>query len=147
MEYREVLTNAVEHYFNDILEKYKVTTTGALQLSKKLSLFKKYDFSGYIADFQTHMEEAEAIDVSELDIPSSDVKSKMLAEKLRVSLISFQILCSDNIKFYEIADKKQYRDSGVKASDFKEAFNRSQTSMAEAVRDLKELEEAYAEYN
>lgn len=147
MDYREALQEQVEKYYHEILAEHGKTTVAAMKDGKKLGLFKKRDFSGHIAKFEQHKADAQALDVRDIEIPTDDVYAQNLAEAFLRSVTTFIMLCEDNIRFYDITERKQYKDSGVTVKNYTDAFQRMQTMLSAAVRDLEALDEAYKEYN
>lgn len=147
MEYREALTQQVEKYYREIIEVYKNTTMEAMQDARKLGLFKKRSFRDHIANFQKHKEDAESLDISGIEIASYDVKAKLLADAFQRSVRSFIRLCEENMTFYDITEKKQYRGSGIKVKDYTESFNHLQQILQDAVVDLDALDNTYQQYN
>ncbi|MGN0659180.1 MAG: hypothetical protein ACI4LA_06200 [Emergencia sp.] len=146
MDYRQELLQQIETYFTDVITPYKQTTTGAMQDARKLGLFKKRDFSGHISAFEKHKEAAEGVDISGIEISPGDVKAKLLADQFMRSRRSFMLLCEENMRFYEVTEKKQYRGSGVTVKQYTESFNKMQEVLKEAVTELDLLEKEYTEY-
>ena len=148
MDDRQALIALIERYYQEVVYPYKETTTNAMEDARKLSLFKKRDFGAHIRRFQAHMETAEAIDISQIEpkIPGDDVAGKLLADQFSRSRKTFLQLCEANIQFYRVADKKQYRGSGIVVKEFKAAAERMQEALKEAVLELELLDKAYQKY-
>lgn len=146
MDYREALIEQIGDYYEKVIEKYKYTTVSAMQTARKMSLFKKQEYSGHIENFRGHIKDALEISGKHVDVPESDPEGKELKEKFYKSIGSFCRLCETNIKFYRISDKKQYRDSGIGMKDYKLAYQVMEQVLAESVEELNELDKAYAKY-
>ncbi len=146
MDYREALIAQIERYYQEVVYPYKDTTTNAMTDARKLGLFKKRDFGVHIRKFQAHMETAAAIDVGQIEIPGDDVAGKLLADQFLRSRKTFLRLCEANIAFYKVADKKQYRGSGIVVKEFKDTLGRMQDALKEAVLELDLLDKAYQKY-
>lgn len=145
MEYRKKLREEIDRYYRDILPVYQNTTAEAIKDAKKLGLFRKRDFSGHIGRFRKHMVDAQSLCV-DIAVPPEDARSRRLAEIFKKSVASFILLCDENIRFYTITEKKQYRDSGVTVKEYAESCNLMQNILARAVKDLDELDQAYQQY-
>ncbi len=147
-DYRQALMAQIEQYYQEVVYPYKETTTNAMKDARKLNLFKKRDFGAHIRRFEKHMETAEAMDISavEQQISSDDVAGKLLADQFSRSRKTFLRLCEANIEFYKVTDKKQYRGSGIIVREFKEAAERMQEALKEAVLELDLLDKAYRKY-
>lgn len=146
MDYRNELRRYVKRYYDEIVVVYKKTTTEAMADARKLSAFRKKDFSRHTAAFRQHIEDAEALDISGIEIPPEDVKSKLLADLFEKSIHSFIGMCEENIAFYDMTDRKQYRGSGITVKIYKEKADQMQKYLIEAVKDLDALDQAYQEY-
>lgn len=147
MEYKQMLSAQVDKYYGQIIMKYQGTISAAMADGKRMGLFKKVDFSGHIENFQKHIDDAKKIDTSNIEIPSNDIKSKVLEDCLNRSVETFCALCEKCILFYDVSDKKQYKGSGVKVSDYKEAFITMHDAIEVASKELNILDKAYEEYN
>jgi len=146
MDYRDALRKQIQLYYEDIIPQYHVTTVAGMKAAKKLRLFKKVDFKGYIAEFQDYKERALKLESMDLRVPAEDVETKLLEKDFRNSLLSFVMLCDANIAFYDMNERKQYRNGGVNVHDYAEVVNEMQKALAEAVMDLDFLDKAYKEY-
>lgn len=147
MEYKQMLSAQVDKYYGQIIMKYQTTAAAAMQDGKRTGLFRKVDFSNHIENFQKHIEDVKKIDTSTIVIPPEDIKSDVLADCLNRSAESFCTLCEKCILFYDVSDKKQYKGSGIKVSDYKEAFIAMHDAIEAASKDLGILDKAYEEYN
>ncbi|MGF6376667.1 hypothetical protein M2140_001744 [Clostridiales Family XIII bacterium PM5-7] len=147
MDYKLRLSALVDKYYGQIIMKYQGTTTAAMQKGRKMGLFKKVDFSEEINDFQKHIDDAEKIDTSTIDIPETDIKTMVLEDCLNNSIASFCVLCEKCKTFYDISDRKQYKGSGVNVSIYKEAFVAMQEAAKVAAEDVNVLDKAYEEFN
>ncbi len=147
MDYRIALKQLIEEYRDGILEIYQVTSPTAMKAAKKLGLFKKRAFGGYIESFRSHMETAKALDVDAIEIPETDEESKDLVELLKKSIGSFCLFCDLSIEFYEIAEKKQYKDGGVTVEQYTQALSQMQRVFMRSFEDLNNLGQGYDEYH
>ena len=148
MDYRETLLQEFERYQKELLPAYQVTTSAAMKDAKKLGLFKKKKFGGYIADFKSHMEAgmSQIAKLDLLEIPEEDEKSREVADALKKSLRSFCLLCDFNVQFYDMTEKKQYPGSGVTIKSYTKACDEMQSVLMRAVEDAAALEKAYEKY-
>jgi hypothetical protein len=98
MGYKEDLNALVDRYYQDVLEKYKVTAMEATQKGRKLSLFKKQNYDSCIAGFREHQSDAEALlkEVKPIQVDSKDKLGTTLKEMLITSLEDFCKLCERN---------------------------------------------------
>lgn len=147
MEYKQMLSAQVDKYYSHVIMKYQITTAAAMKDGKRSGLFKKVDFSGHITNFQKHIDDAEKIDTSNIVIPPDDVEAKILDDCLNRSIHSFCILCEKCKLFYEVSDLKQRKGSGIRVSDYKEAYIEMNDALQTAVKDLQMLDKAYEKYN
>ena len=147
MDYRIALKQLIEEYRDGIMEIYQVTTTAAMKDAKKLGLFKKRKFGGYIENFRSHMEAARALNVDAIEIPETDEESRTLADLLKKSIQSFCLLCDLSVEFYEMAEKKQYKDSGISVEQYTKALGQMQRVLMRSLEDLNTLGQAYGEYH
>ena len=143
MDYRIALKQLIEEYRDGILEIYQVTSPTAMKDAKKLGLFKKRKFGSYIESFRSHMETAKALDVDAIEIPETDEESENLVELLRKSIESFCLFCDLSIEFYEIAEKKQYKDGGVTVEEYTQALSQMQRVLMRSFEDLNNLGQGY----
>lgn len=143
MDYNEALKQLVVEYRDGIMEIYQTTAGAAMKDAKKLGLFKKKDFSGYIEDFRRHMETAKALEVDAIEIPEADEEAQSIAALLKKSIESFCLLCDLSIEFYELADRKQYKDSGVTVEAYTRALGQMQQVLMRSLEDLNTLGQAY----
>ncbi|MBR5315722.1 MAG: hypothetical protein IKU44_02930 [Firmicutes bacterium] len=146
MDYREALCTQIDLYFNDIVKPYHDVTVPAMKAAKKLKLFRKTDFTGYIADFEKLKEKALRLESMDIPVPETDIDAKLLAKDFRNSLLSFIMLCDSNIVFYDWNQRKQYPDSGVTIKGYNDVVNDMKKALAEAVMDLDFLERTYKKY-
>ena len=146
MDYKEALCKQIEIYYNDIVQPYHEVTVPAMKAAKKVNLFRKTDYTGYIADFEKLKEKALRLESMDIPIPDEDIDSKLLAKDFRNSLLSFIILCDANIVFYDWNQRKQYPDSGVTVKGYTEVVNEMQEALKDAVLDLDFLDRTYKKY-
>ena len=146
MTYQEALCTQIELYYHDIVEPYHVVTVEAMKKAKRVNLFRKTDYTGYIAEFEKFKEKALRLESMDIPIPDEDVDTKLLAKDFRNSLLSFVMLCDANIVFYDWNQRKQYKDSGVTVKGYTEVVNNMQEVLKEAVLDLDFLDRAYKKY-
>lgn len=147
MDYRTALKQLIMEYRDGIMEIYQVTTTAAMKDAKKLGMFKKRSFGGHIDSFRSHMEDAKALDVDAIDIPEGDEESRNLADLMKKSIQSFCLLCDLSIEFYQMAERKQYKDSGVSVEQYTKALSQMQRVLMRSLEDLNNLGQAYGEYH
>ena len=129
MDYRIALKQLIEEYRDGIMEIYQVTTTAAMKDAKKLGLFKKRKFGGYIENFRSHMEAARALNVDAIEIPETDEESRTLADLLKKSIQSFCLLCDLSVEQYT------------------KALGQMQRVLMRSLEDLNTLGQAYGEYH
>jgi hypothetical protein len=146
MTYQEALITQIELYFHDIVEPYHEVTVEAMKKAKKLSLFKKTDFTVYIDAFAKFKEKALRLESMDIQVPETDIETKLLAKDFRSSLLSFVMLCDANMVFYDWNQRKQYKDSGITVKGYTEVVNKMQEALKEAVLDLDFLERTYKKY-
>lgn len=147
MTYQEALITQIELYFHDIIEPYHDVTVEGMKKAKKLSLFKKQDFTVYIDAFEKFRDKAMRLESMDIPIPDHDVETKLLAKDFRNSLISFMALCEANMVFYDWNQRKQYKDSGITVKGYSEVMSNMQAALKEAVIDLDFLERTYKKYS
>lgn len=145
MEYKEALREQMEKYY-DISGDYREATVLAMQDARKLGLFKKRDYGPHIQRFSHIIEELRKLDYHSIEIPEEDKDAVSFVELLDRSVISFIMLCEENIKFYEMTDRKQYRGSGVTVQLYAEQTQKMQQALSRAVEETSYLEQAYKEY-
>lgn len=148
MGYKEQIIEGIEKYFRDILPEYKETTVASMKDGRKLSLFKKKDFEGHVANFRRHKEDAMEImqAAKGVAIPEDEVKLTELREKLIASVITFTFLCDNNIALYDLMDRNQKKDKTVDMREFKTVAGRMNKTLDNATNDLNLLEMAYHVY-
>lgn len=145
MDHKQALKDLMETYYQITLG-YRKTTIEAMAENKRRAPFKKKDFSPYILRFSHHKEEAEKLDVKAVAIPEGDEKARELAELFERSVTSFILLCEENIRFYDIVDKKQYRRNKISLKEYTDSITRFDGVLSGAMRELEKLETAYKEY-
>lgn len=145
MDYKQALKEQMEAYYQ-ITASYRGITMDAAKAARKPGLFKKQDYTPYITGFRTCIADVRKLNLEKIEIPKDDKDAQNLAEFFNRSVLSFILLCEENVKFYEMTDRKQYRDSGVTVKSYAEAANMLQNMLAGAVRELEKLETAYKEY-
>ncbi len=145
MDYRQILREQMEQYYQ-ITALYREITMDAAKDARKLGLFKKRDFAPHITAFRTCIADTRRLDIKRAEIPAEDEAAQNLAACFDRSVLSFVLLCEENIRFYELTDQKQYRGSGVTVKAYAECTNMLQNMLAGAVRELEKLETAYKEY-
>ena len=146
MNYEEALLKQIDIYIDEILPAYHVTTVEGMKLAKKLRLFKKFDFMKYAHAFEGHKANALKLESMELRIPEELVELRMLEKDFRKCLLSFVILCDANILFYELNEKKQYKNKDFTIKEYTEAVNDMQEALRDAVLESQVLEKSYKEY-
>lgn len=146
MDYRDALISEIESYYREVIERYKDTTQAAMKTARKMPIFKKQDYSVHLENFKGHMKDALEFTNANVQIPEDDEKAIELVQKLHKSVDSFCRLCETNIKFYKISEQKQYRNSGIKISDYKLAYGVVSEALEESVADLDDLDKAYRDY-
>ncbi len=146
MNYEEALLKQIDIYIDEILPAYHVTTVEGMKMAKKLRLFKKIDFMKYAHEFEEHKANALKLESMELRIPEELVDLRMLEKDFRTCLLSFVILCDANILFYELNEKKQYKNKDFTVKEYSEAVNDMQKCLRDAVVDSSVLEKSYKEY-
>ena len=133
MNYEEALLKQINIYIDEILPAYHMTTVEGMKMAKKLRLFKKIDFLKYAHAFEEHKANALKLEAMELRIPEEMVDLRMLEKDFRKCLLSFVILCDANILFYELNEKKQYKNKDFTIKEYTEAVNDMQEALRDAV--------------
>lgn len=146
MEYREAIIAQIERYYKEIIEVYKITTVSTMKDARKMGFFRKRSMQVHIEEYRKHLEDAKTIDVSNIQIPSYDAKAKMLVDGLQRSVRSFCNLCEENMKFSQVAEQRQYKNSGVGIEEFKSSYNSMQIALEQALVELGDLDKAYRQY-
>ena len=146
MNYEEALLKQIDIYIDEILPAYHMTTVEGMKMAKKLRLFKKIDFMKYVKQFEEHKANALKLESMELRIPEELVDLRMLEKDFRKCLLSFVILCDANILFYELNEKKQYKNKDFTIKEYTEAVNDMQEALRDAVLESQILEKSYKEY-
>ena len=146
MNYEEALLKQIKIYIDEILPAYHMTTVEGMKMAKKLRLFKKIDFLKYARAFEEHKANALKLEAMELRIPEEMVDLRMLEKDFRKCLLSFVILCDANILFYELNEKKQYKNKDFTIKEYTEAVNDMQEALRDAVVEANILEKTYKEY-
>ena len=146
MNYEEALLKQIEIYKDEILPAYHETTVEGMKMAKKLRIFKKIDFTKYTGAFLEYKEKALKLESMELRIPEEMVELRMLEKDFRRCLLSFIILCDANVVFYDLNDRKQYKEGGVVMKEYTQAVNEMQQALRDAVVDSDILERALKEY-
>ena len=147
MDCRKDLIQCIEEYRDGILEIYQVTSPAAMKAAKKLGLFKKRSFDEYIESFQSHRETARALDVDAIELPEDDEESRSVVYLFKKSIESFCLLCDLSVEFYQLAERKQYKDSGVTVEQYTKALGRMQQVLMKSLEDINALGQAYEEYH
>ncbi|MBR6652327.1 MAG: hypothetical protein IKL30_04095 [Anaerotignum sp.] len=146
MNYEEALLKQIDIYIDEILPAYHMTTVEGMKMAKKFRLFKKIDFMKYAHEFEEHKANALKLESMELRIPEELVDLCMLEKDFRKCLLSFVILCDANILFYELNEKKQYKNKDFTIKEYTEAVNDMQEALRDAVLESQILEKSYKEY-
>ena len=146
MNYEEALLKQIDIYIDEILPAYHATTVEGMKMAKKLRFFKKFDFMKYVHAFEEHKEKALKLESMELRIPEDLVDLRMLEQDFRKCLLSFVILCDTNIVFYDLNERKQYKNKNFTVKEYGEAVNEMQEALRDAVLDSGVLEKTYKEY-
>ena len=146
MNYEEALLKQIDIYIDQILPAYHATTVEGMRMAKKLRFFKKYDFMKYVHAFEEHKANALKLESMELRIPEEMVELRMLEKDFRKCLLSFVILCDTNIVFYDLNERKQYKNKNFTVKEYGEAVNEMQEALRDAVMDSSVLEKTYKEY-
>lgn len=146
MNYEEALLKQIDIYIEQILPAYHVTTVEGMKKAKKLRFFKKIDFMQYAQAFEEHKANALKLEAMELRIPEEMIELRMLEKDFRKCLLSFVILCDANIVFYELNERKQYKDRNFTVKEYGQAVSEMQEALREAVLDSSVLEKTYKEY-
>ncbi len=145
MDFDKKWEEIIGSYFGDLLPRYQQTLTEATALGKKVSLFRKVDFSGVVQAFRdirasvdVLQEQAEALE------PETGGEQAVLYTKMKDALIrsldDFSILCGRHGDFYEINDQKQYRKKQIKVKDFQFAWQGVQIGTENTAESLDLLE-------
>ena len=100
----------------------------------------------YAHEFEEHKANALKLESMELRIPEELVDLCMLEKDFRKCLLSFVILCDANILFYELNEKKQYKNKDFTIKEYTEAVNDMQEALRDAVLESQILEKSYKEY-
>ncbi len=145
MEYKEALREQMEQYYQ-ITGRYRDATLLAMKDARRPGLFKKKDYGPHLERFKSLIEELRQLDYKSIVIPEEDEEGRAFAELMDRSVISFMLLCEENIRFYEMTEKKQYKGSGVTVKGYAEATQQLQQILARAVNETGYLEQAYKEY-
>ena len=146
MNYEEALFKQIQIYRDEILPSYHETTVEGMKMAKKLRLFRKIDFMKYVHAFEEHKTNALKLEAMELRIPEEMTELKLLEQDFRRCLLSFIILCDANITFYDLNERKQYKDSGFEMKEYTEAVSEMQQALRDAVVDSDVLEKHLMEY-
>lgn len=146
MNYEEALLKQIDIYIDEILPAYHMTTVEGMKMAKKFRLFRKIDFMKYAHEFEQHKANALKLESMELRIPEELVDLRMLEKDFRKCLLSFVILCDANILFYELNEKKQYKNKDFTIKEYTEAVNDMQEALRDAVLESQILEKSYKEY-
>lgn len=149
MGYKEDLNALVDRYYNDVLGKYKVTTMGAAQKGKKLSLFRKQDYKPYVAGFREHQADAQVLleEAGPIQVDSDDKYGTALKDMLITSLQDFAKLCERNAEHYDLMERKQYSGSGISTKDIQLSFAGVNAALGPAMESLDILDRAHKLFN
>lgn len=145
MEYKDALKAQMEQYYK-ITAEYRKATVDAMKDARRPGFFKKRDYSGHIRRFQILAEMLRNLDYKSIEIPEEDKAGRDYLALMDRSIDAFRMLCEENVRFYDMTDKKQYRKNGITVKEYAEVTASLQTAIAKAVEETGYLEQAYREY-
>ena len=145
MDYKQALREQMEQYYQ-ITARYRSATVDAMKDARRPGLLKKRDYSGHIARFAQLKEDIRTLSYKDIQVPEEDAEGQNFLKLFDRSVISFLLLCDENIHFYEMTDRKQCRNSGITVKDYAEETAKLQQILGRAVEETGYLEQAYKEY-
>ena len=103
---REKIIEAVEYFYEEIIEKYKALEKQVASESKLLSIFKKIDYKARIAKFKDLKKKALNINLKAISIDNDDYISVDIKEKLRKCVNLFISIIDAQVTLNLILNKK-----------------------------------------
>ena len=109
MDYQERIKELATKFFMELLPGYQNVAAEFMKKGRKLNLFRKVDYVGYIDSLKGFQGEADEMirELTDIEIPEEDVKGENLAETFIEALEEYQKMCERGVRFNELQDQKQ----------------------------------------
>ena len=146
MDYKKQIIEKVESFYVDVVEEFKEAEMQIINDSRFKMIFKKKNYDGNIDHLKKCKKMALKIDVDDIKIPVADSMARDVIKEFERCLVFFNSLCDSHIALQTRLKMKAEKTEDLKFSDYKELFQRVQTSRNSLNGALREMDIVYSDF-
>lgn len=140
---RQNVINAVDSFYEEIIEKYKDLERQVANESRLLNIFKKVDYKARISRLKELKKRAQSINLKKIDIDNEDELAVQVRDKLGRSISLFVSIIDAQVSCQTILYKKSEGEK-INTIDYKKAVYNVQTKTETLQNGLREMDADYA---
>jgi hypothetical protein len=140
---RQNISDAVESFYVEIIERYKDLERQVAGESRILTMFKKADYKARIAKFKELKKKAQSISLKKIEVDENDELSVQVKEKLGKSISLFIHLIDAQVSCQTFLDKKS-KGEKTNTIDYKKATYNVNRATEELQNGLRNMDADYA---
>ena len=146
MDYKKQIIEKVESFYVDVVEEFKEAELKIINDSRFKMIFKKKNYDGNIEHLKKCKKLALAIDVDDIKIPVADSMARDVLKEFERCLVFFNSLCDSHIGLQTRLKMKAEKTEDLKFSDYKELFQKVQTSRNSLNGALRDMDIVYSDF-
>ncbi|MEL7655415.1 MAG: hypothetical protein AAGU75_05850 [Bacillota bacterium] len=140
---RQNVINAVDSFYEEIIEKYKDLERQVANESRLRNIFKKVDYQARIGKFKELKKKAQNIDLKKIGIDKEDELAVQVRDKLGRSISLFVSIIDAQASCQTILFKKSEGEK-INTIDYKKAVYNVQKATEALQNGLREMDADYA---
>lgn len=140
---RQNIINAVDSFYEDIIEKYKDLERQVANESRLRNILKKVDYKARISKFKELKKKAQNINLKKIDLDNEDELAVQVRDKLGRSISLFVNIIDAQVSCQTILYKKSEGEK-INTIDYKKAVYNVQKSTEALQNGLREMDADYA---
>ena len=146
MDYKKQIIETVESFYVDVVDEFKEAEMQIINDSRFKMIFKKKNYDGNIEHLKKCKKMALEIDVDDIKIPVADSMARDVVKEFERCLVFFNSLCDSHIRLQTKLKMKAEKTEDLKFSDYKELFQKVQTSRNSLNGALRDMDIVYSDF-
>lgn len=143
MAERQKIIEAVDSFYEEIIEKYKDLERQIAGESRILTMFKKVDYKARITKFKELKKKAQSINVKKIEIDETDELAVQVRDKLGRSASLFASIIDAQVSCQTFLYKKS-EGQKIQVIDYKKSVYNVQKATEALQNGLREMDADYA---
>ena len=137
------IIEAIDGFYEDVINKYKELERQVASESKLLSIFKKVDYKSRIAKFKELKKKAQTINLKKIEISQDDEFSSDAKDALGKSISLFVDLINVQVSFHTMLLRKSEGEK-IQMVDYRKAVYNVQKATEILQNGLRNMDAVYA---